>query len=411
LFLNPLYLDVVVLPEFQACPAACALLADPEFRARLSRADALPRVAYREVSRLKSEVLAHVVAAIEYQPPPEFGAFVAARGTPLREFAVHCAIAESLNGAPWQTWPEGLRCPDGAEIQRWAEGHAARVRFHMVLQWLTERQLADAGRAARRMKVGLMRDLAVGVSPDGADAWREQTLYPAGVRFGAPPDDFAPAGQDWGMAPPNPFQLRRQGYASFIDTLRANMAHAGALRIDHVMGLQRLFWIPPGAEAAEGAYVRYPRDDLFGILALESARHHCLVVGEDLGTVPDGFRERMDLESVLSTRLFYFERHPSGLFKQPPAYPARCVAQATTHDLPTLAGFWAANDLTTTPEALAERERVKDLMLAALRDQGLLGGVMGEPVNHRGNRRDSRVPGTHARPTRARRPRRCHGGV
>jgi 4-alpha-glucanotransferase len=175
--------------------------------------------------------------------------------------------------------------------------------------------------------------------------------------------------------------MRDTGYESFAAVLRANLRFAGALRIDHVMGLDRLFWIPPGGTGDDGAYVRYPLDDLLAVLALESTRARCLVVGEDLGTVPEGFRDRMAQEGILSTRLFYFERHEDGLYKRPAGYPARSMVQATTHDLPTLAGFWEGRDIAVrsgidpgydAAAARLQRERDCRLMLAALRDQGLL---------------------------------------
>jgi len=194
------------------------------------------------------------------------------------------------------------------------------------------------------MTGGIYRDLAVSVAPEGADAWANQKVVVQTGRIGAPPDPFSPLGQDWESAPHHPHELRRTGYERFVALLRANMRHAGALRIDHVMGLQRMFWIPTGAFPESGAYVRYPIDDLLGILALESQRNRCVIVGEDLGTVPQGFRERMHEAGALSYRVFYFEKEDDR-FKRPEEYPVLALACASTHDLPTVRGFMEGSDL------------------------------------------------------------------
>jgi len=195
------------------------------------------------------------------------------------------------------------------------------------------------------LRVGLYEDLAVGVDSAGAETWVHQNLYALGVRIGAPPDDFNLNGQDWGLPPLIPDRLAEAAYAPFIATLSANMRYAGALRIDHVMGLMRLFCVPPGNRPAEGAYVRYPFEDLLGILALESQRNRCLVIGEDLGTVPDEVRRALKSMSVLSCRLFYFEREADGRFKATHDYPEQALVAVSTHDLPTLSGYWRGWDL------------------------------------------------------------------
>jgi (1->4)-alpha-D-glucan 1-alpha-D-glucosylmutase len=193
--------------------------------------------------------------------------------------------------------------------------------------------------------VGLYRDLAVGVDLGGAETWSQQALYALDARIGSPPDDFNRFGQDWGLPPWVPQRLRDAAYAPYIAMLRANMRGAGALRMDHVMGLMRLYWVPPGMRGDQGAYVAYPFRDLLGILALESRRNRCLVVGEDLGTVPDAVRDAMHELGVLSYRLFYFERGEGGDFLAPGRYPKEALVAASTHDLPTLAGFWRGLDL------------------------------------------------------------------
>lgn len=389
LFLNPLYLQMNTIPELRNSGPAQRLIDSPTFRRRISKAATAALVPYSEVAALKNAVLKHVVECFE-TTPPDFQAFVDHQGSNLKKFALFSALSEFQNGQAWQAWPKGLRYPEALEVTKWADAHRAEVRRHMIVQWLLERQLIAAAEVAGDMKVGLMRDLAVGVSADGADAWCDQALYAFGASFGAPPDDFAPGGQNWGMPPPNPVRMREEGYRPFIATLRANMAHAGALRIDHAMGMQHLFWIPRDGVASDGAYVHYPFDDLLGILALESVRHQCLVVGEDLGTVAEGFRERMEKAGVLSTRLFYFERHENRLFKQPALYPAQSVAQATSHDLPTLAGYWQGRDLAVRhqidpdyPMIPGKEKRSRDLrlILAALQDQGLIDAHSGKTLS------------------------------
>lgn len=357
-YINPLYLDLSHFSGESVGGAVPGALVD-----------------YTEVSQRKLDALKQISA--QYLGDPGLANFIREGGESLRNFCIFASLSERHRG-PWTSWPRECRDPASAAVRAWASDHEQDVRGHAVIQWLAERQLADVATSSRAV---LMRDLAVGVSPDGAEAWHRQELYPDGVRFGAPPDPLGPDGQNWGLPPPNPHVLRASAYEPFITTVRANMRHAGSLRIDHVMALERLFWIPPGGTAADGAYVGYPVDDLFAVLALESLRAKCLIVGEDLGTVPVGFRERMARDNILSTRLFYFERHDNEFFKRPDLYPARSVAQATTHDLPTLAGYWTGTDirirLSLKPggdDEAMERERAKDraLVLAALRDQGLI---------------------------------------
>ncbi|MBY0508734.1 MAG: 4-alpha-glucanotransferase [Rhodospirillaceae bacterium] len=359
-FLNPLYIDLSEFPEVVRDPAIVA-------------GDA---VAYRHVAAAKMSALKSVGDKLIARVPP---AFFTEASEDAWMFACHSALSEHFGGLPWHAWPPEMRRADSPALREWAKTHINDLRFHLALQWLAEEQLRRAGKTG--MKIGLVRDLAVGASPDGADVWSDPTLFALGSRFGAPPDPFASQGQDWGMPPINPRELAARGFAPFIAMLQANMAHAGGLRIDHVSGLQRLFWIPKGASASQGAYIRYPMNELFGLLALESHLNKCLLIGEDLGNVPEGFRDRMERECMFSTRLFYFERYPSGLYKRPDTYPPMSVAQATTHDLPTLAGFWQGRDIAVhndldrnyeseTAKELRHGDRA--LIVAALIDQDLL---------------------------------------
>jgi glycogen operon protein len=219
-----------------------------------------------------------------------------------------------------------------------------RIRFHQYLQWLCERQLAGAARRASGLRLGLCRDLAVGAAPDGAEVWAQAPLVAKGVSIGAPPDPLGPQGQVWGLPPFDPHRLRADGYRSVSELLAANMRHAGALRIDHVMGLARQFWVPEGAAGADGAYVAYPLADMLGVLALESERARCLVIGEDLGTVPEGLRETLAAAGTLSYRVLPFERDGAG-YRPPSAYPRQAWACVATHDLAPLAGWWDGVDI------------------------------------------------------------------
>ncbi len=375
-FLNPLYIDLSRIPELENCPATKAGITADHLAERIAAAAGSEKIAYAEVASLKLEALRHLAAELTGNEPEDLKEFIEDGGATLKTFAVFCALSESFSGSPWPTWPEQYQRPEEIYVKKWTDAHPDLVRPHMIMQWLADRQLKSAAETARGMKIGIMRDLAVGASPDGADVWLDQNLYPLGIRFGAPPDDFTTA-----VPPPNPLVMRQTGYASYIAALRANMRYAGALRIDHAMGLQRLFWIPPGANAEDGTYVHYPSDDLFAILALESWRHRCVIIGEDLGTVPEGFRERMERERHLSTRLLYFEREGEGGFKPPQAYPAHCVAQANTHDLPTLTGFWEGQDIKVrlrldpsypAQEQYSVRALDRRLLLAALKEQSLI---------------------------------------
>jgi 4-alpha-glucanotransferase len=275
---------------------------------------------------------------------PEFDRYLAAEGAELEDYATFCALSEA-HGAPWRAWPEELRHPRADAVCRFRAGHERRVRFHAWLQWLLDRQLAAAA-----PEIGLVQDLPIGAQADGADAWAWQDAFAEGVSVGAPPDPFNQAGQDWAVPPFDPWRLRAAGYEPFIRTVRAALKHGAGLRVDHVMGLFRLYWIPWGSQSAEGVYVRYPYADLLDILALEAERAGAFVVGEDLGTVEGVVREEMAARRLLSYRLLWFEDRP------PPEYPRESLAALTTHDLPTLAGIWEGSD----PEP-SIRERLQRL--------------------------------------------------
>ena len=346
LFLNPLYLDVTKIADF----AECALASSPVLGevARALRAGDL--VNYPAVATAKIAVLerlhAHFRATHASQGDARGGAFlefVAEGGRDLRRFANFQMLSERFGTHDWTRWPLPAQKPDQDEPL--SPEQAQRVGFFQYLQWQCAVQLGmAAGGRANGMAFGLFNDLAVSVEAASADHWANQDLFLRDIQVGAPPDPFNEAGQDWGVVPFNPRRLRATGYAHFIALLRANMRHAGALRIDHVMGWQRLFLIPAGARASEGAYLRFPLDDLVAIAALESQRNKCALIGEDLGTVPAGFRERMAAANILSCRILYFERD-GDRFRRPREMPAQAVVAAATHDLATLRGYWTGEDI------------------------------------------------------------------
>jgi 4-alpha-glucanotransferase len=264
---------------------------------------------------------------------PAFTKFCREQGADLDRFATFCALAEQHQSG-WHAWPEPYRHPSAQAVAQYAGDHRQRVDFHKWLQWTLDTQLAQASR-----HVALMQDLPIGVDPDGADAWAWQDVMAQGASVGAPPDEFNTQGQNWGLPPFVPHKLRGCGYQPFIQTLRAAFRHGGGLRIDHVMGLFRLYWIPQEMSPKDGAYVRYNADEMLAIVALESQRARAYVVGEDLGTVEDEAREKLANHCILSYRLLWFEK------EHPARYPVDALAAITTHDLPTVAGLWTGSDL------------------------------------------------------------------
>ncbi|GAB0114285.1 glycogen debranching protein GlgX [Acidisoma sp. C75] len=386
-FLDPLYIDVAALGALAGLPAVRAALdAGEAVFAPLRGAHA---VDYPAVWAAKEPVLRAAFAALAVLGPDHpaaaaLAAFRAAGGRALTRFATFQAISARYPGQGWQAWPEALRDPAGPAVQGFAAEEAAAVDFFAFLQWLADRQLAEADRVSRAggLTHGFYRDLAVGTAPVGAEAWAEQNLLMTGVSVGAPPDPFSLEGQNWNLPPANPLAMQAEGYQGFADLLAANMRHAGALRIDHVLGLNRLFLIPEGGKPAEGAYLAYPLADLLGMTALASHAARCLVVGEDLGTVPDGVREAMADRGLLSYKVFWFEREGER-FKPPSAYPELAAACVSTHDLPTLAGWWLGTDIAEraaiglADEAASEAARAarlaeKRVALSALADEGLI---------------------------------------
>jgi 4-alpha-glucanotransferase len=325
-YLNPIYLRI------EDVPGADALGRELEpLRAAGRALNADRRIDRGAVSRLKREALERLWA--RFGADQEFDRYVAAEGHGLETFARFMALAEHHRSA-WHSWPADHRRPDAGGVGDFAAEHRQRVRFHQWVQWLLERQLVRAAREA-----AIVHDFPIGVDSDGADAWAWQDVLATEASVGAPPDRFNHRGQDWGLPPFVPHRLRERRYEPIAATLRAAFRHGGGLRIDHVMGLFRLFWVPRGCEPANGAYVRYPAEELLAIIALESQRAGAFVVGEDLGTVERGVRERLREAGVLSTRVLWFETDA------PEHWPELALATATTHDLPTVAGVWTGSDV------------------------------------------------------------------
>jgi 4-alpha-glucanotransferase len=401
LFRNPIYLDVAAAIERADSPEAQALI-DPS---RLAALRALPRVDYPRVLAEKRRVLqaAHRSFVMQHRGRSTalgraYAAYRSREGEALRNFATFCALREHLCASDsrcsdFRAWPAHYRDPAGAEVTSFRVEQAEAVDFHAYLQFELEQQLGSCQAAARNcgMPIGLYGDLALGDAPFSADIWARPELYARGVNIGAPPDPYSDAGQSWGVLPFNPLALRADRYRAVSALLCRAFRHVGALRIDHVMGLQRQFWVPDGSPASMGAYVRFPYDDLAGILALESRRAGAVVIGEDLGVVPDGFRERMERDGLLRSQVLYFEHEWGGEPRPPRHYARAALASIGTHDLPPIPGFWAGQDLAlrrrsgnlqtddALAHALAERARAKQGLLALLRREGLLEPMPEEP--------------------------------
>jgi len=325
-FLNPLYLRIEEIPGAERLGPVLEKLAGAGRALGAER-----RIDRERVFGLKQEALEAIWAG--FMGDDDFEDYRRQRRSEIEPFATYCALAAQFGG-DWRTWPAEYRNPCSPAVGRFAAEHPREVQFHEWLQWLADRQLAAAAQ-----ELPLVQDLPVGFNPAGADAWIWQDLLAGDCTIGAPPDAFNPAGQDWAMPPFVPHRLRAARYEPLVQTLRATLRHAGGLRIDHVMGLFRLYWIPQGFGPARGAYVRYRAEELLAILTLESRRAGAFVVGEDLGTVEDETRQRMAECRVLSFRVLWFEPRP------PAEYPQLAMAAVATHDLPTIAGLRSGQDL------------------------------------------------------------------
>jgi 4-alpha-glucanotransferase len=395
---NLIYIDIEKIPEFTASSAARALFQSGAVQGEIQALRESPFVQYNEVATLKKRFLRLLHDEFRWQTNHDsersrkFAAYCQCEGDLLNKFALYCTLDEILreqdgNRWTWRDWPLEYQTPDSAESRSFAQQHARTVEFYKYIQFVIDEQLADARQHAKvtGMAIGLYHDLAVATDSCGSDLWAHRAFYVDGCRVGAPPDDFSPKGQDWGFPPPNVLQHRADGYCLYRESIRKILHLGGALRIDHVMRLFRLFWIPAGMEAAQGTYVRDNASDLLRILALESVRSQNVIIGEDLGTVTDEIRDMLAQFRILSYRVFYFEKHRDGSFKRTAEYPSQALVSSATHDLPTLAGFWLNRDIEARKAAgladeqgywnqIHDREREKQSMLDVLHFENLLSG-------------------------------------
>jgi 4-alpha-glucanotransferase len=358
LFYNPLYADPQALFGRERVEKAAAAIGALSTSVEL---DQRPLIDWPQSARIKTSLLralfeefcATDLAGSATAPAADFAKFLDASKPLLQEHALFEALhaARGSIGASawsWRQWPAPFRDPRGDAVQGFARTHEKEFLFHCFLQWVADRSLAAAQQAAKQagMRIGLIADLAVGMSGDGSHAWTNQTDILGELEIGAPPDLYNQKGQNWGLTTFSPQSLRTGGFAPYIATLRACLRHAGGVRIDHAMGLLRLWVIPRGADPRDGAYLSYPIDDLLRLTALESYRHRAIVIGEDLGTVPAGFRERLSEVGIYGMRVLWFERRRKH-FIPPSEWPMDAIAMTSTHDLPTIAGWWRGHDIQT----------------------------------------------------------------
>jgi 4-alpha-glucanotransferase len=393
LYRNTLYLDVTAVPEWQAVHRRFETSALAARRAAARRGGHVPYERVRALKRPAFEALHAAFVARHGSGRTARGRayrrWLVAQGQALTDFATFSVLRERVgrrHGPDWRRWPAAYRDPRSPAVERFAAAHAREVDRECYLQFEVHRQLARAAHAGRAagMALGLYQDLAIGSSPTGSDGWAFGGLFLDGASIGAPPDAWYALGQNWGFRPVDPRRLAASGYDYWIRLLRAGLAHAGALRIDHVMGLFRQFWIPAGRAASEGAYVRFPSQELLGVLALESTRAGTLVIGEDLGTVPPGLPRQLRKWSILSTTVLPFARTRTGAFLPARAYPREALVSANTHDMVPLAGYWRGRDLelrersgqfasaAAVGEARRERERERTALVQHLRAAGTL---------------------------------------
>jgi 4-alpha-glucanotransferase len=392
-FQNSLYLDIEAIEEWKSNKRAQRCFASAETQRELHLLREAPEVEYERIQEIKSRFLKLLFAgflraewAKNTRRAQQFREFQQQAGDLLVRFGLYCALDEHLhrvdpNAWIWTQWPPEYQDPQSAEVLAFAKKHWRSVLYYQFAAWQTAVQLEAAQKhaVAAGLPIGLYHDLALATDRFGSDIWAHRDFFAQGCRVGSPPDDFSPQGQDWGFPPPNTLRHRQDGYQLFRESILASCRHGGALRIDHVMRFFRLYWIPDGMNATKGAYVRDNAEDLVRILALESVRNRVLIVGEDLGTVEPHIREMLAGYGILSYRLFFFERHGDGSYRLPQEYPRQALVSSSTHDLPTLTGFWTGADIEARRAAVvldeqghtsqwADRSRGKQRMLDGLCD-------------------------------------------
>ena len=392
---NLIYIDIESVPECRSSRCAQRLLHSARMQDRIRKLREAEFVQYQEIDRLKRRFLKVLFREFRHSRTEhslrakQFAEYLEREGDLLHRFALYCALDELLhkqdrNRWTWRDWPVEYQSPESQACRQFAEQHPDLVDFYKYVQFVLDEQLSAADSYAKqRLPIGLYHDLALATDNSGSDLWAYRDFYVNGCRVGAPPDDFSPNGQDWAFPPPRSSAHRGNGYQLYRESIRKIVSRGGALRIDHVMRLFRLFWIPDGVDAAQGIYVRDNAADLMRILALESVRSKNIIIGEDLGTVTDEIRDMLGSFGILSYRLFYFERHHDRSFKHSNEYPRQALVSSTTHDLPTIAGFWKSRDIEARKAAgladergyqaqLEDRKREKQKMLDMLHSENLL---------------------------------------
>lgn len=402
-WLNPIYLDVEKVGAFTYNEQLKNWLAQPKIRQRIAALRITETVTYTAVWACKRDALHMAFNAFEQDTceaaeneRAAFEAFVLEKGKALQGFGLFEALDQYYSRpgqVGWQSWPSEFHQPDGEAVEKFARNHEREIRFYMWLQWLCAEQLREVNQAAAEygVKLGIYGDLAVGVARGSADTWLNRQDYCMDLSVGAPPDPLGPTGQNWDLPPLNPLMLKHTGYEKFAHLLRENMRLYGVLRIDHVMALCRLWWVLNGKTADFGAYVHYDAEVMFAILALESRRNRCVIIGEDLGTVPDEARHLLNRYQVFSYKVMYFSKGWNG-FQLPEEYPEQAITVISTHDVAPLAGYWTGKDLDTMfklgtlPDAAAfqtaldEREHDKADLLDKLKETGCLGADVQMPA-------------------------------
>ena len=402
-WLNPIYLDIEEVGAFTYNEQLKNWLGQPKIRQRIAALRVTETVTYTAVWACKRDALHMAFNAFEQDTceaaaneRAAFEAFVLEKGKALQGFGLFEALDQYYSRpgqVGWQSWPSEFHQPDGEAVEKFARSHEREIRFYMWLQWLCAEQLREVNQAAAEygVKLGIYGDLAVGVARGSADTWLNRQDYCMDVSVGAPPDPLGPTGQNWDLPPLNPLMLKHTGYEKFAHLLRENMRLYGVLRIDHVMALCRLWWVLNGKTADFGAYVHYDAEVMFAILALESRRNRCVIIGEDLGTVPDQARYLLNRYHVFSYKVMYFSKGWNG-FQLPEEYPEQAITVISTHDVAPLAGYWIGKDLDTMfklgtlPDAAAfqtaldEREHDKADLLDKLKYAGCLGADVQMPA-------------------------------
>jgi len=397
LFKNFIYLDIETIPDVSESSNTQAIMKSESFKEELKKLKKRKLIDYERIALLKEKILRHAFDFFykehylqETLRGQNFRRYVQEEGETLELFSLFLVLWKHMkrecNAYTWQQWPEGYQNPLNNAVQKFRKTHEKEILFYKYIQWLIDEQHKETAERARNlgMVVSIYHDLAIGSFDGGSDVWNFQGVS-GKADAGAPPDDFNPNGQNWGFPPLIPERLRDTGYELFIQTIRKNMRHAGALRIDHAPGLFRLFWVPYGTSPKEGTYVLYPSEEILRIIALESVRNKTMVIAEDLGTVGENVRETLKRFQMLSYKLFYFERnYPDPSFVPPEEYPAMALCAVTTHDLPTIYGYWKDQDFKIKKqlgmypdeklwkEQIKARKRDKRLILSTLKTQGIL---------------------------------------